>query len=315
MEVLTKKKNVVLDATLFSTFQSCERLTDLRFNHDLHSIDGKSNNLEVGSLVHKVLEVYYANLVGGIKRSDAVGNGLAAGALYISGCSYCTDFIPTSEQPKPKCGHEVGEYPGLQNTPPENQTKPKRIGSQWALQTAEQYLEYRKNDSWVPLAVEETRGRVIYEDDEIRILWKAKFDLIVDTIDYGILSVDHKTMQQSRAVEELNNQFMGQCLLMDAPRLIKNNIGFQTSLPDEKRFNRDVISYTQDQLLEWASEIVPYYAYQMIMCKEMEYYPPRFTHCNSKYGRCQFHDVCKTDRALREDELKRAFVVGEHWDP
>jgi len=311
--ILIVKKNIILDATMLTGLMSCGRYTDLRFNLSLIPQGGKSNSLECGSLVHKILEVFYGSLINRHKRSDAIANAMTAGEMYIKGCQFCTDFVPSDEIPKPICNHPPNEYPGMRNTPPDNQDKPKRIGWRHVLATVEEYFEFYKSDFWVPLEVEVVKRKIIFEDDEIRIMWKAKLDWTGDTND-GIFPMDHKTMSQNRPTLDLNNQFMGQCIVMDTRRVFINKVGFQTSLKPEEKFLRPPMSYTADRLLEFVSETVPYWAYQLIQYNETGYWPVNHTNCEGKYGNCMYADVCKADRHMREEELKLNFVVGQKWD-
>lgn len=277
--ILPPKKNIILDATVLSTLMSCPRLADFRFNHHFQSNTGKSPSLEMGSIVHTFLEFYYKSIIQGINRKDAVGYGMSAAQEYAN-----------SEE--------------AQNTPDEDK--------QFALDTCMLYIEFWKNDSWIPLEVECVKGRVIYEDDEIRLMWKAKFDLLSDT-NQGIYPVDHKTMKQRRDTISLNNQFMGQCVLAGTRMMFVNKIGFQKSLKPQDRFTRTPVTYTFDRLAEWQESIVPYWAKQMLMYAEGEYYPPNFTHCENKYGFCQFREVCESNRNVREEAIRHNFVVGEPW--
>ena len=210
--ILPPKKNVVFDATLLSSLMSCARFHDIRFNHRLVSLRGRSNSIEVGSLIHKVLEVYYKHQIDGFPRGTCIGNAQAAGLLYVTGCPHCADGSNES----PSCGHEPGAYPGMQNTPEFSEKF--TVGWRFALDTCAQYFEFYKNDAWIPLAAEEVRRKVLYEDDEIRVGWKAKFDLIIDTNQIGIVSTDHKTFKQRRDKTSLSNQFSGHCLLRRAER-------------------------------------------------------------------------------------------------
>lgn len=307
------KKNVVLDATVLSALMACPRYADFRFNLNLQSINGKSNSLECGSIVHKFLEVFYRNLIEGMKREQAVGYGMTAAELYIRGCSFCTEFKSTPELPKPTCGHKVNDYPGVKNTPKESEAY--KTGWQYVLDTCDQYQQFYRNDHWVSLEVETVKSKVLYEDEEVRILWKAKLDWLVDT-NQGIYAVDHKTMKQRRDTNSMNSQFIGQCLNTDSRQMILNKIGFQTSLKPEEKFLRIPMGYTAERLFEWQSQILPFYAKLLLMYAETEYWPPNFNACEGKYGNCAFYEnVCKDNPSMREENLKLNFYVGPQWDP
>jgi hypothetical protein len=276
------------------------------------------------------MEVYYGAVIQGFSKSQAHGMGMVAAELYARGCPYCKDFEPLCEiktgetkdththnincQLKPKCGHKVNEYEGVRNTPYEPE-KQYQIGWKWVLETCEQYYEFYKNDYWVPLEVEVVKGRILYEDDEITILWKAKMDLVTDT-NQAILPCDHKTMKQRRDSMSLNNQFMGQCIIQGTPRMIINKIGFQTTLKPEEKFLRATMSYSAARLLEWQGTILPYWAYKLLDYQENDYWPPNFDHCENKYGNCPFaEDVCSGDPNEREREIRLNFIVGPDWNP
>lgn len=310
--ILGGKKNVIVDATILSTIMGCPRLSDFRFNMNLQSINGKSNSLECGSLVHVFLEYFYRNLMHGVKRQDAIGFAFAAAETYIQGCKVCTNFMATPEIMKPPCGHKVNEFPGLVNTPKDSEGF--KIGWAWVLETCQQYVDFWRNDHWTTLDVETVRGEILYEDDEIRIMWKAKLDWLVDT-NQSISSVDHKTMKQRRNNLTLNNQFIGQALITKQRGVFINKIGFQTTLKPEEKFTRAMINYSAARLLEWQSETLPYYAKLLIMYAETGHFPPNFTNCEGKYGNCAFHKVCESDPEMREFEIKKLFVVGPAWNP
>jgi hypothetical protein len=274
------KKNIILDSQILSTVMSCGRLTDFRFNHKLVSNTGKPTSFEKGSIVHKFLEVYYRGIIQGLRKQEAEGYAHTAAVEYAQ-------------------SNEV------RNTSPEDIA--------WAIQTCHQYLEFYKNDFWIPLEVECVKGEVLYEDDEVRVLWKAKFDLISDT-NQGIYPIDHKTMSQRRDTLTLNNQFIGQCILLKTRLMFINKVGFQKSLKPEERFTRVTINYTADRLLEWQSVILPYWAKIYLMYAESEYWPPNFSHCENIYGTCAFKNICEVDRGIREEMLGQDFIVGTAWD-
>lgn len=310
MDVIPEpKKNIIMDATTLSSLMSCGRYYDIRFNHQLVSSRGKSNSLEIGSLIHKILEVYYKHMINGFPRAASIGQAMTAGRMYIDGCPQCANIL----NEKPACGHEVEEYPGMTNTP-ENSSG-YTTGWSFALDTCLKYFDVYKNDAFIPLAVEDVRGSVLYEDDEIRILWKAKFDLIIDTNQIGIVSMDHKTFKQRRDKSSLSNQFLGQALLLNARNVIVNKIGLQSTVKVEERLTREVISFSADRLEEWKTEILPYYAYKFIQFNETGYWPPDYTHCDTMFGPCPYKPVCEADRGMREEELRLNFTKTTEWNP
>jgi hypothetical protein len=172
-----------------------------------------------------------------------------------------------------------------------------------------------KNDAFIPLAAEEVKGEVLYEDDEIRVMWKAKFDLIVDTNQVGIVSMDHKTFKQRRDKSTLSNQFLGQCLLLKSRNVIVNKIGLQTTVPLIERMTREYTIFTKDRLDEWQNEILPYYAYKYIQFVESGFWPPDYTHCETMYGPCPYKEVCEADRNMRVEVLRAGFQIAPIWDP
>jgi hypothetical protein len=312
IDVTPSKKNVILDSQILTSLMNCGRLSDFRFNHNFLSINGKSNSLECGSITHVFMEYYYKSIIKGVGREEAKGFAFAAAEMYIQGCQGCRDFVSSPEQPKPSCGHKPREFPGVHNTPKDSEGY--KTGWQWVLDTCEQYCIHYKNDHWVPLETEVVKSKILYEDDEIRILWKAKLDLVADT-NQGIYPVDHKTMKQRRDTCSMNNQFMGQCLIMNTRNVFINKIGFQISLKPEDKFTRPPLSYSAARLFEWQSETLPYYAKLLLMYSETEHFPPNFTNCEGKYGNCPFLSVCESDPGMREEEIKRLFVVGPEWNP
>ncbi len=307
------KTNVVMDATILTALMTCPRKADFNFNLHLQPVKGKSNSLECGSIVHKFLEYFYKAQIQGLDRVKAAPFGFAAAELYIKGCPACTEFVPTEEIKKPECGHPPNEYPGLKNTPKDSEGH--IIGWQYALDSCDEYTKRWYNDSWVPLEVEVVKGEVLYEDDEIRILWKAKLDWVGDTND-GIFPMDHKTMKQNRLTNSMNNQFMGQCIIMRTRKVWINKFGWQKTLKPEEKFIRAPVNYTAERLIEWQSETLPYWAKMMIMFNESGHFPPNFSNCEGKYGNCLFYEhVCSNNPDMRETELKNHFYVGPEWNP
>lgn len=292
-EILIPKKNIILDATVFSTLMSCARLTDFRFNLDLVSINGKGNSLEAGILVHKILEWYYNLRIEGLLHRLAAEKSLNDIENY-----YLENDFPCVPRE-----NTIGDNGHI-----------KDVGFVYIVQTMDEYFKHHDNEQWIPIEVETVKQVIIYEDDECRIMWKTKFDLTVDT-NNGIYPVDHKTMKQRRDSVTLNNQFMGQTLLLKSNGVMINKIGWQKNLKPQDKFTRAILTYSIDQLTEWSQIIVPFWAKQMLAYNELGFWPPNFTHCENKYGHCQFYkEVCSVNPNIREEGLRLNFVKGPKWD-
>lgn len=294
-EVMIRKRNVIWDSQVLSSWMACKRMCD--FQHNLHftPITGKGNALEIGSLAHVILQSYYESIRDGKSRSVAVADSFIEAEKYYKG-------DPTN----PK------KYPGMANTPLDNTDKPKRIGFHYVIKTMQEYFLHYSNEHWVPIDIEKVKGEVIYEDEDIRVLWKVKYDLTVDT-NQGIYPVDHKTMSQRRDTLSLNNQFMGQCVVARTNSMILNKIGWQSTLKPNEKFLRPMMNYSSDRLREWV-QLVGFYAKEYADFNEQKFFPPNFTHCDKFYG-CIFRHVCESDRGMREEELRKEFIVGEPWEP
>lgn len=297
---MSEQKQVIFDATLLSSLMSCARKSQVRFVKNKSAMGGKSNSLETGSLAHFILEYFNKARIAGHDRIRAMEIGFAAGYEYIEGYSESNKYMKDAN------------HVGLTNTPEISEGY--MIGWQYVIETMEQYFEFWKNDSFTPIAAEEVKGIILFESDELRVLWKAKFDLIVDT-PHGLMPQDYKTMRQNRDHVSLNNQFMGQCTITNSRHMLVEKIGFQKSLKPQDKFIRALIPYTADRLWEWRTEIVPYWAWQLVQYNETGYFPPNFTNCDGKYGTCEYKSYCETDRTLREEVLEREFVDTPIWDP
>jgi hypothetical protein len=298
----TPKKNIIFDSQILTALQKCPRYADFTFNHNRRPLGGKSNALECGSLVHTILEFYYKALKDGSRRNDAIDIGYEAGKEYIAPYQETNKYVLDKD------------HKGLQATPEESTNTPKRrTGYKDVYRIMQEYFDHWRGDNWTPLYVEHVLGKPIYEDDEIRVLWKAKYDLIEDS-PIGLVSTDHKTASQMRDTISLNNQFIGQCVILGTRQMQVNKIGFQKSLPPHEKFIRQMVSYSVDRMTEWMVEIVPYYARMFLAYAESEYYPPNFSQCENKYGYCEFKNVCERDRNMRLEVLAREYREEKPWD-
>jgi hypothetical protein len=290
MEVMIKKDNVILDATVLTSLMACERYIDFRFNKNLIPASGSGNPIEAGLVVHKIMEEYSKSIMNGVHRNTAIQVGMDAGIQL------------------------AGELPNIpQENVKDDSGKLKQVGFAWIMTTMQQYFEFYKNDSWTPISAEQVKRTLVYEDDDIRVLWVSKLDRMVDTFQQGTMPMDHKTMKQNRSPILLNNQFMGQCISAQSVRMCVDKIGFQTTLKPDKKFVREIMNYNREQLAEQI-QTIGYYAKYLVDLNKHGYFPPRYIYCD-KYNGCIFRRVCESLPSDRERMLKLHFVVGDEWNP
>lgn len=295
--VKTNKIRVVLDATTYNAFRLCEEFLNLRHNHNLVPQTGMGKPIEMGSMMHHILEAYYKGKRDKLSRDKCVQGALQIAQTFITGCESCIALNCTQ--------HKDNPFKGIQAATIED--------AHYVVKTFRDYEEFWKNDSWTTLQTEYVKSAVIYEDDELSLLWKAKIDWLVDT-DTGIFSVDHKTASRREEGTTLDNQFIGQCVVTKQTRMYRNVIGYQTSLKPNEKFTREAVNYTKSRIAEWILEVAAY-SYDLAALQESGRYRHNFTACRRKYGDCIFRRVCEgepTDRQrLIEEQFKKA---DRKWD-
>jgi hypothetical protein len=301
---MTNKTHIIFDATMLNNLMACPRLCDYRHNLNLVPKE-KSNSLEAGTMVHVILEYYHKAIIDGKNRQDAIEIGYIAAKEWLVGAYRPNNVYFGSDD----------EYASDKFIAQEDSAK-YEIGWKYVFQTMNEYFDYWRNDSFTIISAENVDTQTIYEDDELIIGWKAKFDCIID-MSNGMMAVDHKTMKQRKDNCTNNVQFMGQCFLTKSRQMMVNKIGFQSSLKSHEKFERALIPYTDDRLKEFANDIVPHYARMLLAYTEAGNFPPNFSSCETKYGYCEFyrHDVCNSDRRMRDETLKIYFKEGKKWDP
>lgn len=241
--------------------------------------------MDIGTLIHKMLEVYYQLLQWShtdtreTRRLEAIAFGRRAAVDLVS---LSTDDVETG------------------------------------IRTFNEYLAYYKDEDIQPVEVEAAFSRVLFENDEYQVLLEGKKDLVA--VLQGIKWViDHKTTGKKGFLSGLSNQFFAYAWASDTNTVVINSIGTQKSdtskpVPLKDRFRRLFVSFTQDQIQEWYENAVSAIS---LWLKYMEIgkYPMNLTACQGKWGLCQFHAICSGDVADRERIIAVHYKHREPHDP
>jgi len=245
----------------------------------------KGDSLEKGSLMHDMLEVHYSQQLQKF-TSDRWIELMKAG------------FTPKSD------AADAGFYfAAKMNLPTE-------ITEEVVYQFRE-YREYYKHDSWNPLAVEEVGSKLLFENEDLKIIYNFKIDLICEQGNV-IAPFDHKTSSQTREPSSMSNQFIAYCWGLGLNNIVINKIGFQKTLTPAKRFMRYILTLDNERIREWVNNSI-WWLLQYDQHLLNNHFPMNLTSCD-KYGACIYRPVCELNPLSRQARLERDFNPGENWD-
>lgn len=277
------KAIVAIDSTKLNVLQLCGRKYNWVFKQALSPLS-KPDYLERGDLMHKMLAPYYI-----MRRSRS---------RWAQNKRAHEDVI--------RAALKIGEHFAIQM-----QLHPDDV--QETMFQFTEYCRFYEHDGWDRIiAVEQPGSLVLYEDNEICIVYELKPDLIIQLDNIAVLPVDHKTAKQRKEPSRLANQFIGYCYALKTNNIVINKIGFQKTLKPAERFQRHTLSYPDDVLEEWKNDTV-WWVKQLLRYVDEDYWPPNFTSCD-KWGGCVFEHVCVKERIAREYELMKSFERSETWD-
>ncbi len=237
-----------MDMSALDLFLLCEYRYHVRYNlrKSLPMLQ-KSKALDTGTLLHEGFEAYYKAMKEGLsfdKRLEAAKMKIRA----------------TACDPE-KSNSEPEELP-------------------FFLQTIEENLEYWRSDDehMIIHAVEEAFANTLYEDESIRIIITGKIDLLVDipqlgrNAGYTNLPIDHKSYSRDFPLFRLSNQFMNYTQATRSNYLLVNRVGLQKTVPVDKKFKREPLSYDPAILNEWKDNTVKVILGRYAECHASEFH-------------------------------------------
>ena len=289
---MLEQKIISLDATTMNTYQSCALKYKYQFIDNLRP-NLKASALEEGDLMHKMLEVFYS-LKFGLSKFDSgiwpeiLESGLTLGEILdtetiIEFCQKVGLFLATKMNAEPKDLEEV-------------------------IYQFKAYMDFYKHDPWRALAVEEVGSKVLFENENHKIIWNCKTDLVAEKGSI-IAPWDHKTGKRRSTPSSLSNQFIGTCFVLGMNNILINKIGFQKTLKESERFQRFLLTISNARIEEWRTNTI---AWALRFAKE-QHFPPNLTSCD-KYSGCLFEEVCTADPNNRDYVIDKDFSTGKVWD-
>lgn len=268
------------DPSTLNELQSCALKFNFTSIKQLERIEGKGAGIERGTIVHEAFRAYYHLALHNVDWETRKKKALNYGEMKAAESNLEVDDINNVMK-------SIGDY-----------------------------FDFYHGDSWIPKEVEVAFKKLIYEDAELKLVLSGKIDLIADTGPRNnniLMPVDHKSGIDV-APCELSNQFMAYSYVKQSSLFCVNKVGFQKTVPNEKKFKRHIIPYSQQLLNHWLKNTIWWVKYALY-CMENESFPQNFTSCD-KYSGCQYKDVCYADPNNMEYKLRSLFKVREKpWDP
>jgi|SRR5579864_362837 len=295
---MPEQQIISLDATILNTLQNCAQKTKLGFQDNLKPNE-KAEALEEGDLMHKILEVWYGLRYNCARLDSDTWLALKDGGFVTQ----LRDFENEREALIEFCC-EVGRFFATKMDAPVEELEE-------VIYQFKEYVNFYRNEDWHPLAVEEVGSRILFEDEEWKIIYNCKTDIVAER---GTLIApwDHKTGKRRQQPSSLGNQWIGTCFVLQTNRVMLNKIGFQKSLKPSERFQRFLMEIQDSRIHEWVEDTI-YWAKLLHWHISTDYWPRNRTSCD-KYSGCVYKDICEKPPESRLYVIERDFYVGDKWD-
>lgn len=293
MDIIEKPKlNIVLDASKIDLFETCP--ARYNFRHNLNKtlpLIHKAKALDLGSLAHNGLEVYYKSLGEGVTYNDRMQLTL----------------------------DKIRE---LASNPDESNSEPEEVNT--ILNAVEQSCDFwrAEDENCLDiLAVEQAFAYELYSDDEIRIIISGKIDLLVNfngigrSSSYFGLPIDHKTFTRDSMVLRKSNQFINYCNAVNSNYLVVNRIGLQKTVKAEDKYKRIPLSYDPIYIKEWKDNLIAMLLQEYIPCIAENKWPEKPTSCNKFNRLCEYYSICDSSgQDSKLFKLENEYIESEPWD-
>jgi hypothetical protein len=274
------KISIVLDASKYDMFLLCPCRFDYRYNKN-KTKPTKAPQLDRGQLVHLANEVYYQGLKDGGSYQDCVTAALSK-------------------------VREAGVI--------ESDLEPEEISR--IVDVMEEYYDYWRveDENLIIHEVEQPFLYLLHEDDEVKIHFSGKIDLVYSNSKDRQQPMDHKSLDRESELLRNSNQFKNYVTALKHNYLTVNRIGFQKTLKPHEKFKRPPLTYDPYILEDWKQNVVKN-VYHYLMCAVENSWPMNETSCDKFHRRCEYYEVCDASgQEAKLYKLNTHFITVEPWD-
>ena len=279
----TEKQIFVIDSSQLNDWDLCHYKYYLKYiienGMGLHPIQ-REHSLDIGTVVHELLRVYYLlKRNGGITHDKIVQSCIKRGRIFVS-------------QSSDLSAEDI----------------------EFVLYLFKEYCSYYENEQWIPLDIELPFVEKAFEDENYLFLVQGRIDLVVKIPSQpDPIIVDHKTRSRIKEESKLDNQKIIYSKFLGINTFLVNKFGLLKTKSNKERFQRDPVSYTEDYIEEWYEEFVKTLK-EIIAYQKINFYKRNATSCD-KWAGCTFKQWCNSDRIKRRSLINMTYKVGEEkWD-
>jgi hypothetical protein len=250
----------------------------------------KAPALDIGSLAHNGLEVYYRMLA----ENEHFDERVSACVTKIKELSTdVSEYISDTDKVTHLCG------------------------------VIEENLDYWRSEdesSLEILQVEQPFAYTLFEDDTVRFIISGKIDLLVNfhgigrNASYSGLPIDHKTFSRDSEVLRKSNQFINYCNAVESNYLVVNRIGL-TQKKAEEKFKRLPLSYDPLYIKAWKDNLIKMLGNEYLTCIATGSWVEKPTSCNKFNRTCEYYIICDSSGQDAKDfKLENEFIDAPEWD-
>lgn len=276
-----EQRIIALDSQILDAIQKCPFYCYLNFMKNYRTNE-VILPMQRGDLGHTLLESYYKLLKAGVSWDEAVEKSAVIGREHYQTLSL---DLQTSE---------------------------------WIVKNFYDYTEYYKHDGIRVIGVEESFSMVIYESDELIILYEGKIDLHAELPNLGISVMDHKWRAAKADYYPLDNQLLGYATYVKSNLVYVNEVGLQKSYEPERRFRRVPIPIGEGvkerwikNTIMWAKILDNSIQTNVWPQSHLKTAPIGVTQC----VKCTYNRICNSEN---DEEMARKiqdhFHIGKRWD-
>lgn len=281
------KRVFTVSASSLGTIQSCE--TQYKYGHMMRLVPRTAERaLDFGGLVHYMLRPYYFSTIP---------------PEFRKGNHYKHVFEPLFRMNRGdviQACVEIGRLKSLTS----DLSADDRMA---AIDAFIKYTDYYRGENLRAIEVEQPFSKLLYDDDELAILYEGIVDLIALLGNSPVPKViDHKTGGRDRHMPETNNQINGTCWAFGVNQFVINKILQVKDTP----YRRVDYYVGPEQKEDWVRDSI-HYVKRMIHYIDSNYYPMNRNSCGS-FGGCRYLRVCKVPYTARETMLEGLFKKSTH---